>query len=264
MTVHFIGAGPGAPDLLTLRGRDLIAACPVCLYAGSLVPEAVLGHCPEGARVVNTAPMDLDGIMAEIEAAEARGQDVARLHSGDLSVWSAMGEQIRRLEALGIAYTVTPGVPAFSASAAALGAELTLPGLAQSVVLTRTPGRASSMPEGETLTAFARTGATLAIHLSIQNLAQVVADLTPHYGADCPAAVVWRASWPDERVLRGTLGDIEAQLPEGISRTALILVGPALGREGFTESRLYATDYDRRYRPQSADSPWADWSAGDD
>lgn len=264
MTVHFIGAGPGAPDLLTLRGRDLIAACPVCLYAGSLVPQAVLAHCPPGAHIVNTAPLDLDAIMAEISHAHGAGQDVARLHSGDLSLYSAMGEQIRRLEALGIPYTVTPGVPAFAAAAAALGAELTLPGLAQSVVLTRTPGRASAMPEGESLSAFAATGTTLAIHLSIQNLAQVVADLTPHYGAACPVAVVYRASWPDQRITRATLGTIEAALENGISRTALILVGPALAAQGFSESRLYAPDYDRRYRPQSADSDWADWTPDDD
>ncbi len=264
MSVHFIGAGPGAPDLLTLRGRDLIARCPVCLYAGSLVPEAVLAHCPPEARIVNTAPMDLDTIMAEITQAHAEGLDIARLHSGDLSVWSAMGEQLRRLDAMGIPYTVTPGVPAFAAAAAALGTELTLPGVAQSVVLTRTPGRASTMPEGETLAAFGATGSMLAIHLSIQNLAQVTADLIPHYGADCPVAVVWRASWPDERVVRATLATIEAAMPEGIERTALILVGPALGETEFTESRLYATDYDRRYRPQTADSPWAAWSDNDD
>ena len=264
MTVYFIGAGPGAADLLTLRGRDIIAACPVCLYAGSLVPEAVLSHCPPGARIVNTAPLDLDAIMAEIAAAHERREDVARLHSGDLSVWSAMGEQIRRLQAMGIPYTVTPGVPSFAAAAAALGSELTLPGVAQSVVLTRTPGRASSMPDGETLAAFGATGATLAIHLSIQNLGRVTAELIPHYGADCPVAVVWRASWPDERILRGTLSTIEASLPEGIERTALIMVGHALGAADFSESRLYAPDYDRRYRPQSADSPWAEWSAQDD
>ncbi|BDW84699.1 precorrin-4 C(11)-methyltransferase [Roseicyclus marinus] len=264
MTVHFIGAGPGAADLLTLRGRDLIAACPVCLYAGSLVPEAVLSHCPPGARIVNTAPLDLDAIMAEIATAHAQGQDVARLHSGDLSVWSAMGEQTRRLRAMGIPYTVTPGVPSFAAAAATLGAELTLPGVAQSVILTRTPGRASSMPEGETLAAFGATGATLAIHLSIQNLGRVVADLIPHYGVDCPVAVVWRASWPDERILRATLSTIEAALPQGIERTALIMVGRALGESDFSESRLYAADYDRRYRPQSADSPWAEWSPSDD
>lgn len=264
MTVHFIGAGPGAADLLTLRGRDLIASCPVCLYAGSLVPKAVLAHCPEGARIVNTAPMDLDAIIAEIAAAQERGQDVARLHSGDLSIWSAMGEQIRRLRALGIPVTVTPGVPAFAAAAAALGAELTLPGVAQSVVLTRTPGRASSMPPGETLTAFAATGATLAIHLSIGNLDRVVADLTPAYGPDCPVAVVWRASWPDQRIIRATLATVRAAVDSGISRTALILVGPALEAEGFAESCLYSADYDRRYRPQSADSPWAGWREGDD
>lgn len=260
MTVHFIGAGPGAPDLLTLRGRDIIARCPVCLYAGSLVPRAVLDHCPEGARIVNTAPMDLDQIIDEMRQAQAAGQDVARLHSGDLSVWSAMGEQMRRLRAAGIPVSVTPGVPAFSAAAASLGAELTLPGLAQSVVLTRTPGRASTMPEGETLANFAATGATLAIHLSIQNLARVVADLTPAYGPDCPVAVVHRASWPDEVTLRGTLGDIQDRLSGNIQRTALILVGPALAGDGFDESCLYAEHYDRRYRPQSAESPWADWT----
>jgi precorrin-4/cobalt-precorrin-4 C11-methyltransferase len=249
MTVHFIGAGPGAADLITLRGRDLIAACPVCLYAGSLVPEALLANCPPGARIVNTAPLSLDQIMAEIAAAHAAGHDVARLHSGDLSVWSAMGEQLRRLRALGIPYDVTPGVPSFAAAAAALGAELTLPGLAQSVVLTRTPGRASAMPEGESLAAFAATGATLAIHLSIHALDRVVADLTPHYGPDCPVAVVWRATWPDQRIIRATLATIAAAVGPEIDRTALILAGPALAAEGFDDSRLYAGDYDRRYRP---------------
>ncbi|MEL6801208.1 MAG: precorrin-4 C(11)-methyltransferase [Pseudomonadota bacterium] len=260
MTVHFIGAGPGAPDLLTLRGRDLIAACPVCLYAGSLVPRAVLAHCPPDARIVNTASLDLDAIMEEIETTHAAGQDIARLHSGDLSIWSAMGEQLRRLKAAGIPFTVTPGVPAFSAAAAALGAELTLPGVAQSVVLTRTPGRASSMPPSETLANFAVTGATLGIHLSIQNLGDVVDSLTPSYGADCPVAIVYRASWPDERIIRATLATIVQSVPDDIARTALILVGPALAAEGFVESCLYAPDYDRRYRPQSAESPWSDWS----
>jgi precorrin-4/cobalt-precorrin-4 C11-methyltransferase len=249
MTVHFIGAGPGAADLLTLRGRDLIAASPVCLYAGSLVPEGVLAHCPQGARLVNTAPLSLDEIIADIAAAHAQGHDVARLHSGDLSVWSAMGEQLRRLRALGIPYDVTPGVPSFAAAAAALGAELTLPSIAQSVVLTRTGGRASPMPTGEELVNFAKTGATLAIHLSIHVLPRVVADLTPHYGADCPVAVVYRATWPDERIIRATLATIEAAIGEGIDRTALILIGKTLGAEEFTESRLYAGDYDRRYRP---------------
>lgn len=257
MTVHFIGAGPGAADLITLRGRDLIAACPVCLYAGSLVPEALLAHCPEDARILNTAPMDLDQIIAACAEAHAAGQDVARLHSGDLSVWSAMGEQMARLKDLGIPVSVTPGVPAFAAAAAALDVELTLPGVAQSVVLTRTSGRASAMPEGETLTAFAATGATLAIHLSIHRLEDVVRDLVPYYGADCPVAIVFRASWPDERVLTGTLADIAEQLTPDITRTALILVGPALGGKTAVRSALYSKDYDRRFRPQSADSPFS-------
>ncbi|MGB7243829.1 MAG: precorrin-4 C(11)-methyltransferase [Sulfitobacter sp.] len=264
MTVHFIGAGPGAPDLLTLRGRDLIAACPVCLYAGSLVPEAILGHCPKDAQIINTAAMDLDAIIAVFRTAHAAGQDVARLHSGDLSVWSAMGEQLRRLRAENIPYSVTPGVPSFSAAAAALGAELTLPGVAQSVILTRTQGRASSMPPGETLKNFAATGATLAIHLSIQNLDQVVADLAPAYGDDCPVAVVYRASWPDQQIIHATLETLTDAMTDDITRTALILVGRAIAAEGFDESCLYAPDYDRRYRPQTANSPWAGWSHGDD
>ena len=258
MTVHFIGAGPGAADLITVRGRTLIEQCPVCLYAGSLVPKAVLGWCPPGARIVDTAPLDLDGIMAEIAAAEARGEDVARLHSGDLSIWSAVGEQMRRLDAAGIAYTVTPGVPAFSAAAALLRRELTLPEVAQSVVLTRTSGRASSMPPRETLAAFAATGATLAIHLSIHVIDKVVAELTPAYGADCAVAVVFRASWPDERVLTGTLGDIAAQVAEaGLERTALILVGSALAAGDFRESALYSRGYDRRFRPRDGGEPVA-------
>lgn len=249
MTVHFIGAGPGAADLITLRGRDLIAASPVCLYAGSLIPEGLLAHCPPGARIVNTAPLSLDAIIGEMQVAHEAGLDVARLHSGDLSIWSAMGEQVRRLKALDIPYDVTPGVPSFAAAAATLGAELTLPGLVQSVVLTRTTGRASPMPEGETLAAFAATGAVLAIHLSVHVLAQVVADLTPHYGPDCPVAVVWRASWPDERVVRATLATLDAAIAGEMERTALILVGRSLGQAEFGESRLYAADYDRRYRP---------------
>lgn len=264
MTVHFIGAGPGAADLITLRGRDLIASSPVCLYAGSLVPDEILSHCPEGARIVNTAPLDLDAIVAECKAATEAGKDVARIHSGDLSVWSAMGEQLRRLKAENIPVSVTPGVPSFAAAAAALGTELTLPGLAQSVVLTRTPGRASSMPDGETLSNFAKTGATLAIHLSIGNVEKVISDLTPHYGSDCPVAVVYRASWPDQEIIRTSLAKMQADVPEHVTRTALILVGPALASEGFDESCLYATDYDRRYRPQTADSPWSSWSHGDD
>ena len=238
MTIHFIGAGPGAPDLITLRGRDLLARCPVCLYAGSLVPRALLDHCPPGARVVDTAPLDLDAIVAECRAADAAGLDVARLHSGDLSVWSALGEQLRRLDQAGIATTITPGVPSFAAAAAALGTELTLPEVAQTVVLTRTPGRASAMPPRETLAAFAATGATLAIHLSIHAIASVVSDLTPYYGNDGPAAVVVRASWPDERIIRGTLGTIEALLArDPVERTAIIMVGQVLDRARFPRQR---------------------------
>jgi len=249
MTVHFIGAGPGAPDLLTLRGRDLIASCQVCLYAGSLVPREILAHCPSGARIVNTAPMSLDEIIAQMRAAHAQGMDVARLQSGDLSVWSAMGEQLRRLRALNIPFSITPGVPSFAAAAAALEAELTLPGLAQSVVLTRMSGRASAMPEGEKLAAFAATGAVLAIHLSVHVLDKVIAELKPHYGADCPVAIVWRASWPDQRIIRATLGTLETSIGSELERTAIILVGRTLGAGDFDESRLYAVDYDRRYRP---------------
>jgi precorrin-4/cobalt-precorrin-4 C11-methyltransferase len=249
MTVHFIGAGPGAADLITLRGRDIIASCPVCLYAGSLVPEGILAHCPQGARIVNTAPLSLDEIIGEVTIAHAEGKDVARLHSGDLSIWSAMGEQLRRLRMLQIPYTITPGVPAFAAAAAALEEELTLPGLAQSVVLTRMAGRASAMPEGESLAAFAATGAVLAVHLSVHMLESLIAELLPHYGADCPVAIVWRASWPDQRVVRATLGTLDAALGPRLERTALILVGRTLGSDEFAESRLYAADYDRRYRP---------------
>ena len=249
MTVHFIGAGPGAPDLITLRGRDLIANCPVCLYAGSLVPRALLDYCPPGARIVDTAPMSLDEIVAEFKRATGEGQDVARLHSGDLSVWSALGEQLRRLEALDIPFTITPGVPAFAAASAALARELTLPEVAQSVVLTRTAGRASSMPETENLAAFAATRATLAIHLSIHALDKTVAELIPGYGEDCPVAVVFRASWPDERIIRATLGSIVGEVEKtNIDRTALILVGEALAARDFRDSALYDRDYQRRFR----------------
>ena len=249
MTVHFIGAGPGAPDLITMRGRDLIARCPVCLYAGSLVPKALLEYCPPGARIVDTAPMSLDEIVAEYERATDEGQDVARLHSGDLSIWSALGEQLRRLEALGIPFTITPGVPAFAAAAAALARELTLPEVAQSVVLTRTPGRASSMPETESLSAFAATRATLAIHLSIHALEKTVAELVPAYGEACPVAVVFRASWPDERIIRATLGTIVGEVAKtNIDRTALILVGEVLAARDFRNSALYDSDYQRRFR----------------
>lgn len=253
MTIHFIGAGPGAADLITVRGRDLIARCPVCLHAGSLVAPEILGWCPPGARIVDTAPLDLDAIMAECAAAHEAGQDVARLHSGDLSIWSALAEQTRRLDRLGIPYTVTPGVPAFAAAASVLRRELTVPEVAQSVVLTRTSGRASAMPERERLSAFAATGATLALHLSIHVIEQIVAELTPFYGAECPVAVVFRATWPDERVLTGTLATIAAEVAAaGLERTALILVGPALGAPEFRESALYSADYDRRFRPTGA------------
>ena len=249
MTVHFIGAGPGAPDLITVRGRDLVGRCPVCLYAGSLVPEEIVALAPKDARVINTAALDLDSIEKEFVDAHAEGLDVARLHSGDLSVWSALGEQLARLDKHSIPYTITPGVPAFAASAAALGAELTLPEVSQSLVLTRTSGRASAMPEAETLEAFAATGATLAIHLSIHVLDQVVARALPFYGEDCPAAIVFRASWPDQKIILGTLGDIVARHEaDPVERTALILIGKTLGRELKRESALYDTEYVRRYR----------------
>ena len=252
MTVHFIGAGPGAPDLITLRGRELLSRCPVCLYAGSLVHRDILSHCPADAIIVDTAPMSLDEIVGQIRAAHVAGKDVARLHSGDLSIWSAVGEQFRRLDGLGIPYTMTPGVPAFAASAAALRRELTLPGVAQSLVLTRISGRASKMPERETLETFAKSGTTLALHLSVHALDGIVAALLPHYGADCPVAIVCRASWPEERVVRGTLSTIEeiaAATP--MERTATILVGPVLAVEDFAESALYDPEYRRRFREGS-------------
>lgn len=249
MTVHFIGAGPGASDLITVRGRDLLATCPVCLYAGSIVSPELLQYCPPDARIIDTAPMSLDEIEAEYKKAHAAGKDVARLHSGDLSVWSAVAEQIRRLERLGIPYTLTPGVPSFAAAAAALGRELTIPEVAQSLVLTRVSGRASPMPPGETLSGFGKTGATLAIHLAIHAIADIVKELTPLYGADCPVAVVFRASWPEERVIRSTLGGIEAELAaDPIERTALVFVGRGLAAEGFRESSLYDAYYQRRFR----------------
>ena len=251
MTVHFIGAGPGAADLITVRGRDLIARAPVVLYAGSLVPEAVVAHAPDGARVLDTASMTLDEIMAEIEAAHAASRDVARVHSGDPALYGAIGEQIRRLEALGIDYTITPGVPAFAAAAAALGRELTLPGVSQTVILTRTAMKASAMPEGEDLARLGASGATLAIHLSVRNLRRVVADLTPHYGADCPAAVVYRASWPDQKIVRGTLSDIQGRVRAAkITRTALILVGRVLEETDFSDSKLYDPAHVHLLRPK--------------
>jgi precorrin-4/cobalt-precorrin-4 C11-methyltransferase len=249
MTVHFIGAGPGAADLITVRGRDLIARCPVCLYAGSIVPKALLDCCPAGARIVDTAPMTLDEIETEFVAAHETGLDVARLQSGDLSIFSALAEQLRRLDRRGIPYTLTPGVPAFAAAAAAIGRELTVPEVAQSVVLTRVSGRASRMPASERLAAYAATGATLAIHLAIHALDQVVAELKPHFSVDCPVAIVVRASLPDERIVRGTLGTITTLVEaDPIERTALILVGRALAASDFCESALYDPDYRHRFR----------------
>ena len=247
--IHFIGAGPGAPDLITVRGLGLIERCPVCLYAGSTVAPELLAHCPAGARLVDTAPLTLDAIEQEFVAAHAAGHDVARLHSGDLSIYSAVAEQLRRLARHDIPYTLTPGVPAFAAAAAVLGRELTVPEVAQTVVLTRVPGRASRMPEREKLAAYAATGATLAIHLAIPALATIVAELLPHYGADCPAAVVARATWPEERIVRGTLGDIVETLgAQPIERSALVLVGRGLAAEDFRDSALYDAAYRRRFR----------------
>ncbi len=249
MTVHFIGAGPGAPDLITLRGRDLIARCPVCLYAGSLVPKELLAYCPPDARIIDTAPLALDAIIAEFLRAHKEGKDVARLHSGDLSIWSAMGEQLRELDSLGISYTITPGVPSFAAAAAALKRELTLPEVAQSLVLTRTGGRASSMPPKETLANFAASGTTLAIHLSIHAIEKIVAELVSFYGADCPVAVVYRASWPDEQIIEATLATIAQQAAAaGMEHTAIILIGPALAARDFRTSALYDVAYQRRFR----------------
>jgi len=249
MTVHFIGAGPGAADLITVRGRDLIGRCPVCLHAGSIIPRSLLQHCPPGARIIDTAPLSLDEIEAEFVAAHAASHDVARLQSGDLSIYSALAEQLRRLDRHGIPYTLTPGVPAFAAAASALQCELTVPEVAQSVVLTRVGGRASRMPEKEKLATFAASGATLVLHLAIQAIEKIAAELTPFYGAACPAAVVAQASTSEQRVLRGTLADIAAKVAAaGIERTALIVVGPALAAQNFRDSALYDPDYRRRFR----------------
>ncbi len=248
MTVHFIGAGPGAPDLITVRGLNLIRRCPVVLYAGSLVPAAVVAEAgaESGSEplVVDTAPLDLDAIVDLMCRAQDDGRDVARVHSGDPSLYGAISEQIRRLDACGIPWTITPGVPAFAAAAAALGQELTLPGIAQSVVVTRTAVRASAMPEGETLEAFARTGATLAIHLAVNNLTDIRRRLEPILGADAPVTVVYRATWPDQQIIKGTLATIRDLVKAaGITRTALVLIGKVLESEGFAESRLYAADH---------------------
>ena len=251
MTVHFIGAGPGAPDLITVRGLRFIERCPLCLYAGSLVPRAILASAPPGARLIDTAPLTLDEIVAHMRQAHDGGLDIARLHSGDPSLYGAIAEQMRRLAALGIPFDVTPGVPSFAAAAAALGCELTLPEVAQTVILTRTATRSSPMPEGEGLERLAATGATLAIHLSVANLARVVRALSPYYGADCPVVVACRVSWPDELLIRGTLGDIRGKVKEAhITRTALVLVGRALASESAANSRLYAPDHYHSMRPR--------------
>ncbi|MCR4468079.1 MULTISPECIES: precorrin-4 C(11)-methyltransferase [unclassified Burkholderia] len=240
MTVYFIGAGPGDPELITVKGQRLVRTCPVILYAGSLVPPAVLdGHRAE--RVVNTAELDLDAIVALLADAHAKGQDVARVHSGDPSLYGAIGEQIRRLKALGIPYEIVPGVTATAACAATLGVELTLPGVAQTVILTRFAGK-TTMPEGEALGALAAHRATLAIHLGVRHLARIVDEVLPHYGPACPVAVIYRASWPDEERVTGTLADIVGKVQgTQIERTALILIGRVLDAEGFADSTLYAS-----------------------
>jgi precorrin-4/cobalt-precorrin-4 C11-methyltransferase len=249
MTIHFVGAGPGAADLITIRGRDIIRRCRVCLYAGSVISSDLLTHCDANTRLVDTAKLSLDQITTEYKRAHAQGFDVARLHSGDLSIWSAIAEQIRQLEALHIPYTVTPGVPSYAAAAATLAQELTLPGVTQSVVLARLGGRATAVPPNESLERFAVTGATLAIHLSVHRLNDVVRQLSPHYGVDCPIAVVYHASWPDERIIRGTLGTIiDSVSADPIDRTAIILVGRVLGNESFKNSSVYDAVYSRRFR----------------
>jgi precorrin-4/cobalt-precorrin-4 C11-methyltransferase len=251
MTVYFIGAGPGAPDLITLRGRDLIARCPLVLYAGSLVPQEILAHAAPGARLIDSAALTLEEIVSAMVETTRNGEDVARVHSGDPSLYGAIAEQMRRLDELGIDYEVVPGVPAFAAAAAALKTELTLPGVSQTVILTRTAMKASPMPEGEELAELGRSGATLAVHLSIRNLRALQEALIPHYGADCPVAVVYRASWPDERVIRTTLGEVRAQVRAAkITRTALVLVGRVLDAEGFRDSALYDPAHVHLLRPR--------------
>jgi len=246
MTVWFVGAGPGAADLLTVRAQRLLAAAPVVLYAGSLVPPEVLAGTRPDARLVNTADLDLDAITGELVAADARGDDVVRLHSGDPSIFSAVAEQARRLDAAGVPWAIVPGVPAFAAAAAALRQELTLPGVGQTVVLTRTAARATPMPDGEDLARLGAMGCTLVLHLAVQNVDQVISALLPHYGAACPAAVVARASWPDEAVLRCPLGELAEQVrAAGIRRTAIIVVGQILAHGGFRDSHLYSAARER-------------------
>lgn len=246
MTVHFVGAGPGAPDLITLRAQRLLASCGVCVYAGALVPDEVLSHCAPDTRLVDSQDLDLDQIIAVMSAAHEDGEDVVRLQSGDLSIYSAVAEQARRLDAVGIPWDLTPGVPAFAAAAAAIGRELTVPEVAQTVILTRHSARASAMPEGETLASLAAHRATLVIHLGAQAIEQIAAELSAAYGPDCPVAVVARASHPDELIVRGTLAGIAADVVAGgIRRTATIIVGPALSAEGFRDSHLYSVARER-------------------
>ncbi|MFQ6553567.1 precorrin-4 C(11)-methyltransferase [Aestuariibius insulae] len=256
MTVYFIGAGPGDPELLTLKAARIIGACPVCLYAGSLVPAEVVAGAPEDALVRDTASMTLEETHAEILAARDRGEDVARVHSGDPSLYGAIAEQIRLLRRDGVEYEIVPGVPAYAAAAAALGQELTVPEVGQSIVLTRMSMKSTSMPGGETLENFARTGTTLAIHLGIRALREIERQLIPHYGADCPVVVAYRASWPDAIYLRGTLGDIREKVREAkITRTALILVGPVLGQvRDFRDSALYDGERPHVLRPRLVES----------
>ncbi|MDR4306407.1 precorrin-4 C(11)-methyltransferase [Chelatococcus sambhunathii] len=250
MTVYFIGAGPGDPDLITVRGRDLISLCPVCLYAGSLVPEEVVAFAPSDARVIDTGPLSLGEIVAEFEAAHAAGLDVARVHSGDPSIYGATAEQFAALKTRGIPYEIVPGVPAFAAAAARLGVELTVPEIAQTITLSRLSGRASSMPPDETLEAVAASRGTLVLHLAAKQLARIAEELAPLYGADCPVALVARATWPDEAIVRGTLADIvEKAAPLGVERTALVIVGRALDGVGEATSALYAADHGRHLKP---------------
>jgi precorrin-4/cobalt-precorrin-4 C11-methyltransferase len=251
MTVHFIGAGPGAPDLITVRGLRLIEKCQVCLYAGSLVPREIVAAAPKGAEVIDTASLHLDQIIEKMAEAHENGFAVARVHSGDPAIYGAIAEQMRRLDVLGIDYDVTPGVPAFAAAAAVLKRELTLPEISQTVIVTRTSGKASGMPEGEDLASLAASKATLAIHLSIRNLKRVIEDLTPHYGEDCPVYIIYRATWPDQQILSGTLANIRVKVREAkITRTALIMVGEVFGRDDFIDSRLYAKNHRHVLRPR--------------
>ena len=248
LTIHFIGAGPGDPELITLKAHRIISKSPICLYAGSLIPKKILQYCPKNVKLVDTSKMDLESILTEFKLANEKQLDVARLHSGDLSIWSALGEQTRRLKRENISYTITPGVPSFCAASAILENEFTLPEITQTVILTRTEGKASSMPLNENLQNMAKTQATLIIHLSIQNLKNIITTLIPFYGKSCPAAIVYRATWPDQKVIRGNLGNIVLKTPVEIQRTALIIISKALYNKNFTESSLYSSNYETRFK----------------